>query len=407
MLREFLRTAIFERFPLTAGICAGVAQGLLFAWGLLLIAGPAAVAPLVVVAVTGALVAFHAWGVPRAGLARPARATAQRLLQVYIGASYSTIMIAAAVVAAAATVGIATGLGGAAGPDAASGLRSFASASLAFSAAMAGALAWGFLAEPRRLSITRLRVPLRGLDPALAGLRIAHLSDLHIGNGMEGRRLARMVDTVNDLAPDLVAITGDLFDHDPAALPDGARALARLSAPLGVYAVLGNHDLFTGKEAVADALAAHSSRLRLLRGECLAVPTIAPLYVAGVDDPGRDWTAHGGALPALDKVAAAAPTDGPVLLLVHRPDAFPQAASLGFALVLAGHFHGGQIAVPGFAARWNAASLLSPFHRGRYQLGDAVLYVSRGLGFAGPRVRLASPPEIALLELEVLPNRPV
>jgi predicted MPP superfamily phosphohydrolase len=88
-----------------------------------------------------------------------------------------------------------------------------------------------------------------------------------------------------------------------------------------------------------------------------------------------------------------------VVLLVHRPDAFAQAAALGLPLVLAGHFHGGQIALPVGEGRWNAARLLTPYHRGRYRLGDATLYVSRGLGFAGPRVRFGSRPEIAVLEL--------
>jgi predicted MPP superfamily phosphohydrolase len=399
VLREFLRTAIFERFPLVAGICVGFAQGLLLAWTLVLFAGPVALAPFPLLAVTAALVALHAWGVPRAGKARLPGATARALLQIYLGISFSTILIAAAVAAVAVVVAIGASLVGAAAAGAGSALPLFGSASLAVAAVASAALAWGFFGEPRRLSITQVRVELRGLDPALRGLRVAHLSYLHIGNGLEGARLERVVATVNGLAPDLIALTGDLFDHDPAALTEGAQALGRLTAPLGVYAVLGNHDLFTGSEAVAAALARHAPRLRLLRGECVTAPTVAPFYVAGVDDPGHDWTAHGGLLPALDKVAATAPSDGPVLLLVHRPDAFPQAASLGFALVLAGHFHGGQIAMPGFASRWNAASVLSPYHRGLHRLGDAVLYVSRGLGFAGARIRLASPPEIAVLEL--------
>jgi predicted MPP superfamily phosphohydrolase len=88
-----------------------------------------------------------------------------------------------------------------------------------------------------------------------------------------------------------------------------------------------------------------------------------------------------------------------MLLLVHRPDAFVQAAALGVRLVLAGHFHGGQLALPVGNGRWNAACFLTPYHRGLYRTGDATLYVSRGLGFAGPRVRFGSRPEIAVLEL--------
>jgi predicted MPP superfamily phosphohydrolase len=85
---------------------------------------------------------------------------------------------------------------------------------------------------------------------------------------------------------------------------------------------------------------------------------------------------------------------------MHRPDAFPRAAELGFALVLSGHFHGGQVALPLAGGRWNAARLLTRFDRGLHRDGNASLYVSRGLGFAGPRLRIASRPEIAVHELQ-------
>jgi predicted MPP superfamily phosphohydrolase len=84
---------------------------------------------------------------------------------------------------------------------------------------------------------------------------------------------------------------------------------------------------------------------------------------------------------------------------MHRPDAFPRAAEHGFALVLSGHFHGGQVALPLAGGRWNAARLLTRFDRGLHREGRAALYVSRGLGFVGPRLRFASPPELALHEL--------
>jgi predicted MPP superfamily phosphohydrolase len=84
---------------------------------------------------------------------------------------------------------------------------------------------------------------------------------------------------------------------------------------------------------------------------------------------------------------------------MHRPDAFLRAAELGFALVLSGHFHGGQVALPLAGGRWNAATLLTRFDRGLHRIGKSALYVSRGIGFAGPRLRFASPPEIALHEL--------
>jgi predicted MPP superfamily phosphohydrolase len=164
--------------------------------------------------------------------------------------------------------------------------------------------------------------------------------------------------------------------------------------------VLGNHDAMVGREWVASCLAAHAPELRLLRGEWLALPAGAPLYVAGFDDPGHDWSLHGAGLPALAELARTLPRDGPALLLAHRPEAFPQAAEAGFAVVLSGHYHGGQIAMPGaLAERWNVGRLFSAFPNGAFRIGDSHLYVSRGIGFAGPRVRLGSHPELAILTL--------
>lgn len=402
MLRDFLRQVLFERFPQVAGVCVGIAQAGLAGCVIVLLSDVGTPRlPVLALAATG-LIVVNVWAVPRLGLARVRRPVVRALTHAYLALGFSMVVVAGAVAASALAVSSALLLLAPAGPTPEAGAVLLGLGSGTVGVVVASALAWGYLGALRRFAVTRLRVPVQGLDPTLAELRIVHLSDLHIGNGLEGSRLARMVAAVNELAPDLVAITGDIFDHDPAALVEGARALAQLNAPLGVHAVLGNHDLYTGAAAVAAALATHAPGIRLLRGEWLRVPTPAPFYVAGVDDPGRDWTAHGRGLPAIEKLATTAPNDGPVLLLVHRPDAFPQASLLGFALVLAGHFHGGQIGLPGFRGRWNVAAALSPFHRGLHRRANSVLYVSRGIGFAGPRIRLGSPPEIALLELERL-----
>src|SRR5690606_32527336 len=124
-----------------------------------------------------------------------------------------------------------------------------------------------------------------------------------------------------------------------------------------------------------------------------------PLAVAGFDDPAHDWSLHGDELPELAALAASRPRDRVSILLAHRPDAFVQAARAGFALVLSGHYHGGQIGVPGRADRWNAGRLFSALANGAFRHGDAHLYVSRGIGYAGPRVRIGSDPEIALITL--------
>ena len=264
---------------------------------------------------------------------------------------------------------------------------------------IAGMLLWGFTGGQAHLTHTHLRIPLENLSEGLRGLRIVQTSDLHIGNNMQGRRLERLVERINALDPDLVVMTGDIFDFDPSFLERGARALAGLRTRYGVFAVLGNHDTYVGAEEVAVALRDYAPDLRLLRKEVVRLPVSAPLYLAGIDDPGRDWTARGADLPDLQALAEKMPGDGPTVLLVHRPEAFPQAARLGFPLVLAGHTHGGQLALPSFGGRLNLARLITRYHRGLFRENGSVLYVNRGVGVAGPALRVNCPREITTIEL--------
>lgn len=398
MLRRLLRLVVFEHFPVATGLAFGFAQAVLAAWIVVLLGGPAAV-PWAALAGAGVLLALgNAWLVPRLGEARHHGVRAGRLGVAYLGLAFATIAVAGGVAGVAAALLVLSGLLAFVGLDPGHGLALFRVASVAAAATIAATLAWAATAGRGGLEVTERRLVVPALPAVLDGLRIAHLSDLHIGNGLHGAALTGLVERVVALAPDLVAITGDLFDYDPDAVPDGARRLGRLQARLGVFAVLGNHDGYVGREWVAQCLAEHAPGLRLLRGEWLALPGV-PLTLAGFDDPGRDWSLHGEDLPVLAEIARARPREGTALLLAHRPEVFAQAARAGFAVVLAGHYHGGQIALPGAAERWNVARLFSATPGGAYRLGDAHLYVSRGIGFAGPRVRVGSHPEIAILTL--------
>lgn len=401
VLRRLLRLVVFEHFPVATGICFGLAQAILAAWLVALAAGPEGV-PWGLFAGSGLVLALaNAWLVPHLGAPRHRGPLASRLAAGYVGLSFATIAVAAGVAAISAALLGLSALLAFVGLSPVHGFTLFRAATVAGAAGTAAILAWAAGAGRASLEVSERRLAVAGLASPLAGLRIAHLSDLHVGNGLHGDALDALVARVAALAPDLVVITGDLFDYDPDAVPDGARRLGALRAPLGVFAVLGNHDAFVGREWVARCLAEHAPALRLLRGEWQRLPARAPLYVAGFDDPGRDWSLHGGTLPALAALARSLPRDGPALLLAHRPEAFVQAAEAGFALTLAGHYHGGQIALPGAAAaRWNVARLFSDFPNGAYRHGGAHLYVSRGIGFAGPRVRVGSRPELALLTLE-------
>jgi len=391
VLRDLIRIQIFGRFHVALGAAIGLAVAILAAWGVAFALGPRALAWKPALAIALAFAGAGGWALPRA-VERSKRSPGARAgLRGAFALGFPLVVLAAGIAAFAAGFGSLALLLGSTGLSSDAGVALFRAGSAALVAGLALALAWGFGVEPLRHEVTRTRVTLPRAD-----LRIAQLSDLHIGNGIEGARLDELVEAANALAADLVVLTGDLFDYDRSAVESGARALARLRAPLGVFAVLGNHDVYVGADRIAAALAALAPSVTLLRDAWRRLPTAAPLYLAGVEDPGRDWTGRGRELPALAALADSLPRDGPAILLVHRPDAFPQAVRLGFPLVLAGHYHGGQVAI---GARVNAARLLSPFHRGLYRDGASQLYVSRGLGFAGPRIRLGSRREIALLEV--------
>jgi predicted MPP superfamily phosphohydrolase len=267
-----------------------------------------------------------------------------------------------------------------------------------------GSVAWGASVGNYRVRVDRVALPLAGAPEPLQALRIAHITDLHIGPLLPPERLARFVARVNAVEADLIVLTGDIFDFDPAYVEAGCRELAKLDARLGVYAVLGNHDVYTGAEVVAGGLRSLTS-IRLLRDSWEEIDVGgASLAIAGIDDPGLGWTEREAENPALERLAEEIPDHLHRLLLVHRPAYFAHAARLGFPLVLAGHTHGGQVAVP-FAHHWNPSRMISHRTRGRFHHEESTLYVSRGLGMAGLPLRINCPREIALLRLVDGPAR--
>ncbi len=252
-------------------------------------------------------------------------------------------------------------------------------------------LAVGVRATVREPRIARRTLSLPGWPTALDGLRIAHLSDLHCGAYAPEARVARWVARTNALAPDLVAVTGDLIAGGSAHVAAVARALGGLRAPLGVWVSLGNHDYFGRVDALVVALEA--AGLRVLRNAGLVLAHAGEsFWLAGVDDT---WADRADVAAAL----AARPAGAPSVVMAHDPELFEEAAALGATLVLSGHTHGGQVAVP-FLARWlTPARVITRFPLGLYRLGASTLYVTTGAGTTGPPVRLGAAPEIALLEL--------
>lgn len=259
-------------------------------------------------------------------------------------------------------------------------------------------LAWATLLEPNRLVFTRLTVHPRPAQGAPARLRVAALSDVHTGSPWLGlERLERIVDAVNAERPDLVVLLGDYVIHGiPAgrfvAPEDTARALGRLRARLGVFAVLGNHDEWLETGRVQGAL------------EAAGIPVLVNTAREIRDGTGRFWVAGLADLwtgtPDLGTALRDVPPDALVLLLTHNPDLFPRVPSR-VGLTLAGHTHGGQVRLPFLGAPVVPSNFGQRFAAGLVREDGRQLFVTSGLGMSLLPVRFGVPPEVALLTLEM------
>lgn len=243
------------------------------------------------------------------------------------------------------------------------------------------------------LEVTEVPVTIPGLAPSLEGVTIAQITDLHAGIFTGLAELDRVVDRVNRLRADVVVITGDVIDNNPGHIPDAMRCLGRLRARLGVYAILGNHDLYTGSERVRRGLAAVGIPCLVDRSVTIHTgdPRRGAITLAGVNDV-MARGADGLDGPDLVRALARRDREAPVILLAHNPVFFEEAAGL-VALQLSGHTHGGQVNLGG------VAGALLPYVAGRYERSGSTLYVSRGIGITGAPVRLAAAPEITRLTL--------
>jgi uncharacterized protein len=251
--------------------------------------------------------------------------------------------------------------------------------------AVTGSLAHGYLYERFHIGLTRETLAVSGLPPALAGLRIGLVTDLHRSETVSHEMVDRAVRMVMAEAPDLVILGGDYVTWgDRRFVGPAADALAPLSAPHGVFAVLGNHDddrdmpaALTSKRFVV----LRDARTRLtVRGETLDL--------AGI----RYWTSR------LSEIAYVLRGASPnVILLAHTPKRLIEAAALAVPLVLSGHTHGGQIVLPVVGA---VAAREFPVIAGMGRRDSTAIFVSRGVGTVYVPVRLNCPPEVAILTLQ-------
>jgi len=272
-----------------------------------------------------------------------------------------------------------------------------ARATYAYAAAGLGVSAYGIWSAERLPSITRRTLLFPDLPPGLNGIRIAHLSDVHAGIHMSEEKMRAIVAQTNALGADLIVQTGDMIDISPSFIPDYVRAFRDLRAPLGVVTVLGNHDRYTGQDAVIRGVR-DAGQIFVKNGVHLIERGGAALALIGIDDP-RNWRADDPQDADLDVALRVTPpaTDAFRILLAHRPGAFDGAAPRAIPLTLAGHIHGGQFYLP--VVGWSPGRLITKYVMGHFTQGSSQLYVSRGIGVVGVPLRVFVPPEIALFEL--------
>ena len=251
----------------------------------------------------------------------------------------------------------------------------------------------GFVNARRRASIRIIDVPIAGLPEALRGFSIVQITDIHVGATIKHGYVSRIVDAVNALEADMIAITGDLVDGSVRRLAPHTAPLERLSARYGTFFVTGNHEYYSG----AHAWIAEVRRLgvSVLLNEHVVLEHFGEsVVVAGVTDLSAH---HFDPAHRSDPVAAlaGAPEMAAVrVLLAHRPRSAFAAAKAGFDLQLSGHTHGGQF------FPWNLViKLLEPFAAGLHRVDDLWIYVSRGTGYWGPPKRFGAPSEITHLRL--------
>lgn len=255
------------------------------------------------------------------------------------------------------------------------------------------ATAVGFAAARRRARIVNVDVPIPNLPEALHGFSIAQISDVHVGHSIRKEYVDAIVDAVNGLHPDLIAVTGDIVDGPVGELGSHTAPLGRLTSRHGTFLVTGNHEYYAG----VGPWIAEFRRLGLnvlLNEHAVLTHDGAPLVVAGVTDfSSHHFNPQQRSDPAAALVGAPL-NAGARILLAHQPRSAPAASTAGYDLQLSGHTHGGQF------WPWNLfVRLQQPFTAGLHRLNKLWVYVSRGTGYWGPPNRFGAPSEITRLRL--------
>ena len=261
-------------------------------------------------------------------------------------------------------------------------------------AALTGASAtsfYGWLVEPFNYELTETDIFIKQLPERFENFRIAQITDVHHSRIVSIDEVRRVVEIAQAAKPDMFVLTGDYTTSRRGYIEPCAEALGALTAPEGVWAVLGNNDHFTDAELTTRALERHhisvlsNANTTLRRGADI-------LQLAGIDDWGWGQVDWARALQGVDRAHTS-------LLLSHEPVVLDMPPTRGLSLILSGHTHGGQICLPLIGAPVSLMSKSFRYLRGLYARQDTQLYVSRGTGMIGLPVRFGARPEIAVLRL--------
>ncbi len=253
-----------------------------------------------------------------------------------------------------------------------------------------GFAGYGFATATDLPGVRRQRFDLPNLPAAWDGLRILQISDVHAGPYMDAARMTQIRDMAVHLEPDLIVFTGDQMDRRSSDANLFVRGFSGISAPMGVWGILGNHDHFIDPRRSEWALEAAGIQPLVNNGVSFERDG-ASLAIVGIED----LQARGGRGPDFS-VLGSYPTSYR-LCLCHQPQGWHQAVAAGAHLTLSGHTHGGQIALTG--RHLNVARFSTRYIAGPYRREEAFLYVSRGVGVGAVPVRVGAPPEIDLLTL--------
>ena len=267
--------------------------------------------------------------------------------------------------------------------------------------------------EPRWLEVVRLVISIPHLPLALDGLTVVQLSDLHLGPYVSVEQVRRSVALANALRPNLTVLTGDFVYRSADYSPACAQGLAALRAPLGVYAVLGNHDVWTGADVVAGNL--EQAGIVVLRDQHRALTVEGDhLWLIGIEDsgitgmsglfpgsisPGDFRQLHREKAQALGTMLEETPPGDCRLLLVHNPDFVGLLPEGQVDLVLSGHTHGGQVCLPGLGALFVPSVYGRRFVAGLVEVAGIKVYINRGIGLIAPPVRFLARPEVTAITL--------